>query len=303
MEFCRSLDKFIRLFYILGLSCYPSFGEFTIKRAKNQRFINYIPLGILAAFTSIASITIIWDVVQIRGANAIGLTMGSTQFAFALIDAVLPTITVIVFAIQAIFLSPHLGKICSLVSIVEHASTRRIDFKADAFKRLFIQKVSLIAFAFMLPLSSMCYSFGSWRIAHFGVMGLKALVVLILIQALFYILLLDHMLKCLIRHIEKQAMAIVEPTTINNSETNQLRNHLMHFREVHYHLWAISQRINKIFGLIIVIIVLQYFIWTTYNMFVAFRLIFHSVTPRSKLTDSHRSRILFACIKWHIFCS
>lgn len=287
MEFCRSLDKFIRLFYMLGLSCYSSFGEFTIKKAKNKRFVNYIPLGLLAAITTIASISIIWDIVQVRGANGIGLAMGSTQFAFALIDAFLPTITVIVFAIQIIFLSPQFGKICSLVSIVEHASTRKIDFDADAFKRRFIRKVLMIVLAFILPLSSMFYSYGSWRIAHFGVMGLKALVVLILIQALFYILLLDHMLECLIRHIQKQATAIMEPTTINNSTTSQLKSHLMHFREVHIHLWSLSQRINEIFGWIIVIIVLQYFIWTTYNMFVAFRLIYHSITPRSKLTDTH----------------
>lgn len=289
MKFERVLDQFIRWFYICGLSCYPHFHGFSFGTSKNKRLAYSIPTGVMVALTLIISASLLIDLIWYFN------TFSTLTIANNIFQMLIPTITVIVFAIQLVFLSPPFGEICSLIRIAEHTSMQRINFDSIAFKRQFIRKVSVIAFAFITPyLSVLCFSS---RYRFLGNMALKAIVLMIWIQAFFYIEVLDHMLKCFIRHIEKKttdtAMTTnVETIIADNSEAVQLKFQILQFQRVHFHLWSISQKINELFGSIIFIIVLQCFVWAVFIAFIIFQTFFwdggSGFVLRSKLKCTHR---------------
>lgn len=273
MVFSRELDQFIRWFYICGLSCYPSFDGFSFGKTKNNRLLNYIPIGGLVAFSVILSISVY--IYQILHDSNVHTQMNIWFMFFTLLT---PTITVIMCATQMIYQLPHFGEICSLLCAVERLTWQKFSFDSKTFKRQFLLKISLMSFAYIMPiLFTVC--FNQWLISYFGVLTLKAIVLLMLIQAFFYVELLDHMLKCLNRHIDGQVTntamaATLQTITAPNPTADQLKIKLVQFKLVHFHLWSISQKINELFGWIIVAIVLQNFAYAIFNVAWTFAMIY-----------------------------
>lgn len=271
MEFAQSLDSFIRWFYACGLSCYPSFGGLSVRKAKNKRLANYIPTVVLMALTIAISMSIIVTTIWDRD------SMCLREFAIILITTLIPMLTVIVFAAQVVFLSPHSGNICLLIKIFDGISMQKIAFDAKCFKRQFMGRVYVVLFAFALPfLFKMCFykwATSAMVLCHFP---LRVILLLIFIQTFFYIELLDHMLNCFVRHIEEQTTMkpTVETITVDDSSVQQLRIEIIQFEQMHFRLWSISEEVGKLFGWMIVIIGLQYSAWAIHNVFEVFRLFF-----------------------------
>lgn len=255
MVFGRELDRFIRWFYICGLSCFPSFDGFSFGKTKSSRLLNYTPTGGLVAFCVITSISVY--IYQVFYDSNVHTQMNIWFMFFTLLT---PTITVIMCATQMIFQLPHFREICLLLCAVERLTWQKFSLDSHTFKRHFMLKVSLMIFAYIMPiLFSLCTN--QWLISYFGVLTLKAIVLLMLIQAFFYVELLDHMLKCLNRHIDGQVTntamaATLETITAPNPSADQLRP------------------INEIFGWIIVAIVLQNFAYAIFNVAWTFAMIY-----------------------------
>lgn len=272
MEFGKGLDPFIRWFYACGLSCYPSFDGLSVRKAKDKRVANYIPTVVLMTLTIAISMSIIGTTIWNRD------TLCLREFSIVLITTLIPMLTVIVFAIQVIFLSPHSGNICVLIKIFDDVSTQKIAFDAKSFKRQFKGRAYVILFAFMLPyLFKMCFYKWATTAMVLGHFPLRVVLLLIFIQTFFYIELLDHMLNCFVRHIEGQTTMTptVETITVDDPPVQQLRTKIIQFEQVHFRLWSISEEIGKLFGWMIVVIGLQYSAWAIFNIVEVFRLIFH----------------------------
>lgn len=60
-----------------------------------------------------------------------------------------------------------------------------------------------------------------------------------------------------------------------DSRTAQyITEEISQYKHVHFHLWEISEKINQLFGWIIVAIVLQYFAFAIFNVFWAFKMVY-----------------------------
>lgn len=264
MKLGRGLDQFIRWFYICGLSCYPSFDGFSKGAIKHKRFVHYIPTGGLVALAITTSIsTYLYKFSTDPNIHT------ELKLTLILINTLSPMLTVVVCAVQTVFVSPYFAGICSHISIIESLSWRKCSFHSQAFKRRFMRKFSIFAFAFMMPILFSMF-FNIKIIPFAGTSMLKALLLLISIQAFFYIDLLDHMLKCFVRHIDAQAA-----NTDDASHTaQQLKDEISQYKHMHFHLWEISAKINKLFGWVIVAIVLQYFAFAIFYVFWAFKMVY-----------------------------
>lgn len=264
MKFGRCLDQFIRWFYICGLSCYPCFDGFSNGMMKSKRFVHYIPTGVLVVLAITTSIS-----TYLYKFSTDPDVHSELNLTLILINTLTPMLTIVVCAIQMVFLSPYFAEICSQISIIERLSWQKCSFDSKAFKRHFMQKISITAFAYMLPIVVSMF-FSIKIIPFFYSSILKALLLLVLIQAFFYIDLLDHMLKCFVRHIDVQAAN----TEMDSRTAQYITEEISQYKHVHFHLWEISEKINQLFGWIIVAIVLQYFAFAIFNVFWAFKMVY-----------------------------
>lgn len=230
----------------------------------------FAPTGGLLALTAFISITTYLEKMSNKAESHCKLNL-----SLITVNILISMITVIVCAIQIFFLSSQYAEICSHISIVERLSWRKLAYNSNTFKWIFMRKVIVTVLAYFWPIP---FSWCLWsRLVLFASnITLKAFVLMILIQALFYIELLDYMLKCFIDAIATNSVNVsaVKAITVHDSTVQQLKIEIAHYKLVHFHLWCISQKINKLFGWIIVVIVLQYFVFVICNVSWAFKMIY-----------------------------
>lgn len=272
MNIGRGLNPFIRCFYICGLSCYPSFDEFLTRRTKNNSFRKYIPTAVLLAITVITSIATfafrhVRDSVSEPSVNTIFINISTL------------IMTVLICTIQMVYLSPFFAEICSQICIIERLSWRKFSFDLNAFRSHFMRRACVTLISFILPISIKVYLNPLSRddiCVTTGLAILRALMFMALLQAFFYVDLLDHMLQCFVSHVSLRAAtattAIVQTVNFHSPAAKQLKAEILHFKLLHFNLWEISEKINHLFGWTIVAVFLQHFIYAVYNVYFGYSL-------------------------------
>lgn len=296
MESGQGIDPFIRWFYICGLSCYPSFDAFLTAKNRRIRFVNYIPTGILfllTVFTSIGTCMCkyLYDP-QI---------LPSTSSLF--INTLTAMVTVLVCSIQMVFLLPYFAGIFSQIHIIERLTWRKFSFDMNAFRRHFMQRAYITLFSFILPLVVKIYGKpATWDtfIVAFGLGTLRAFMFMILLHAFFYVDLLDHMLQCFVRHVNVRASTVtpmaVHTISHRSPAVKQLTAEIFHFKQLHFNLWKIGEKINHLFGLTIFIVFMQHFSYAVYIVYIV--MTEHSLTVPKVLRKSKPLRCWWIEMKW-----
>lgn len=276
MIFGRGLDKFIRFFFICGLSCYPSFDGFL---TKTKRAGHYIPSGLLI-FVSI------FTTYSITVSNLWFIQDSRMNLMLYFIYYLSPMLTVLVCAIQIVFLSSYFAEICSQISIIECVSWRKNSCNSMVFSCHFLRRVFIIIAAFVVPeLHKLGTIGGMHPWTHYSIAAsyatLKAFIFLALLQPLLYIDVLDYMLQCFIRHVELRASTVTTATirTINfrSPTAKQLAAEISHFKRWHFVLWEISENINQLFGWTIVVIFLHNSMFVIWNLILSWLLAFEYI--------------------------
>lgn len=144
-----------------------------------------------------------------------------------------------------------------------------------------MRRAAIILILFVLPVIVKLHSKCATIEVFFEVIGLatlRAIKFLMLLQAFFYIDLLDHTLQCLNEHLGRRVAAktmVIATRTCTRTDTfrhpaTKLREDIYLFKLLHFHFWEISEKINSLFGWTIVIIFLQQFFYATYNVYFAY---------------------------------
>lgn len=282
MKFGRGIDQFIKWFYICGLSCYP--GEiWTAKFNHKKRFIKYIPtIGqlVLVSITSIG--TSFWK---------FHLNYNPINYSgFVHVSIILLTMafTVFVCALQMVFLSSYFDGIRLRIDIIERLSFRRFSFDSEVFQHHFMLRLYIISVAFIIPFFLTMHAQPTtldYLIVNVGMHIPRAFIFLNLLQAFFYADLFDHLMRSFVRFVEMRALSIetIDSIVIRSPTAKQLKIELFQFKLLHFKLWEISENINHIFGWVILVVFLQYFMIIIHNVYFAY----------TKLTDQPLSIVDF----------
>lgn len=243
MEFGRGLDPVIRWFYICGLSSYPSFDGFTSETTTKWRILHYIPTaGLIGLVISIGSFVF--------------FTMSNQrpQFSiFVLLYVFVPTSTMLVCAISSVFFSPYFAKICTKINHFENLSKKKFSLDPKAFLRHFMRRTGIVLVTFTVPQLVAFYRALDPYMLIATVTIMKGLVDLALIQALFYVDLLDYLLECFVRHVRMRAKLTELPTnekklSVRGQLVRELKVEICQYKLLQFELWKISRNIDRLFG-------------------------------------------------------
>lgn len=265
MEFGRSLDKFIRWFYICGLSCYPSFAGFLSRKTKKNRWMRYIPTGSLIALSIITSVgTYIYLTINRPACKA--------YFMISYITA--PTITVLFCALQVFFLSPSFARISSQINTFERWSRKMFLIEPVAFRRNFCRRACFLLIASIMPFWPWMFRGRTHMLLTSTIIALRAFVFLIYVHAFFYIEILDYLLQCFVRYVDVRSTTVGVRTNVKticspNRLAQKLKTEIYHWKLLHFKLWQIAKSINQLFGWTILAILLHNFLFTISYMYFA----------------------------------
>lgn len=266
MEFGRSLDKFIRWFYMCGLSCYPSFTGFLTKKTKKNRLLQYIPTGALIASSIIISVGTYIHLTIYRPTC-------KAHFMISYLSA--PAITVLFCAIQAIFLPQIFARTCSQISTFERWSRKKFLIEPEAFRRHFCRRACFLLIASIMPFWPWMFRGWNHLLMTSVIIALRAIVYMVFVHAFFYVEILDYLLQCFVRYVDVQATTVGLRTNVKivrspNCLAQQIKIEINHWKLLHFKLWQISKSINHLFGWTILAIFLHNFLFAINYMYFAF---------------------------------
>lgn len=269
MQFGRSLDKFIKLFYYCGLSCYPSFDGFLIAKSKRPRLMHYIPT---AALSVLIVILVIGPFVP--------LALNGSYTLFLVIYSLWMLVTLLPCTIQMFFLRSNFAKIWSHVTAIELMSRESFLGASKAMQRHFMRRVYFECGLFFLKMLMFFWSrekkFTWLNIGlHGGPIMLRVIMILVTLHAFFYIILLDHLLECVARQVDSRisyaaAATMMSIMTYRRPSANQVASEMLQFKLLHYHVWKVSVKINRLFGWTICLTFLHHFVSAVYNVHEAY---------------------------------
>lgn len=276
MEFARSVDPIVRMFFICGLSCYPSLDGFVSTNFRKNPFLRYIPTaGFIALVMFMGSFA--HHVVRM---HASGWVVTFPLWVYLLN----PMVTVSISAISMIFLSRYFEKIFSRINTIERLSRPKFSIDPKTFRRLFMRRIYIISITFIVPtLVGLTHKNIDRRVMLTVSVFMRVFVTLTLMHSFFYIELLDHLLHCFVRHTNKQAASSESPINACSLSARESLIEISQYKLLHFHLWKLSRIINKLFG------------WT--NIVVIFHSFFVALAYMHNL-NSQRSRP----VSVHLFC-
>lgn len=272
MSFASAFGHFPKWFHFLGQSTFsPSATQITTLSAKNLS--KYIPTGVLLILAISAAILLC------KYATSFGeYTLLSSFSKIANIQlAVLLTfdlLTVFIVAGQAIFQPSHYSNLYAQIIVIEQLSSKKFTLDLNGLRRVLIRRMGIICGAFSLPYIAISFT---KQITHDNLMimacdcTLATLSLITYFHALFYIQLLNHMLKSFVKYVEFRATTFptMNITTINcrESKVTLIKLELYYFKLMHFNLCEYAQTINQIFGWILFIYLLDHSLYTVYIFF------------------------------------
>lgn len=264
MSFGRDLDTFIRWFFYCGLSDYPSFNAFRVSKTRRQRIVQYIPIaGLIALAISTCNFVYIK-----RSREERTFTFMNILFILA------PTLTTIVCAVSTVFSTPYFAKIWSQIDTFECLLKGKFVLDVRAFRSQFLRRAYIVSVSFVLTqlIGNFLGSDSTNRKTKiFASITSRILVVFPLIQALFYIDLLDYLLQCFVRYVSSRPVSIelsaTEPTNgIHSRRVQELKAKVSEYKTLHFQLWKLSRNINRLFAWTNIAILLHNFFFTFAHM-------------------------------------
>lgn len=267
MKLTRALRHYTSWFHMLGLSCYPAFGEFSAKDGTCRRVhksLNYMPSAVLLLLTAV--LTIIKCVITFHGDSF--SSTGSVIVAGGLVSYVS---TVFIAVGQSLLHSSQFAMLFTQINAVERSSRKNYNFNFYAFRRRYLQQV-IVNFAHFVPPVVTFLASSSSNTNYFIVTAfftLRILTLLPVFHVLFYVDLLDQMLKTFGRYVEMQATTALTEMVDNlrGCRSKFAKNELKHYKLLHFKMWEVAQTMNSIFGWTLTAILLQYFISALYNVY------------------------------------
>lgn len=182
-------------------------------------------------------------------------------------------LTVAVCVTQMVLSSPLFAHICSQISVIERLSCRKLTCDPTAFHRRFMRRAYIILIVFATPVLITVFTkpLTSENIVFVAGLGmLRAIACLALLQAFFYVDLLDYMLQSFVRHVDMRASSAssvaVQTVDFRFHAAKRLTVEIFHFKILHFNLWEISERINDLIGWTILAIFLRYFTFAIFNV-------------------------------------
>lgn len=264
MAFGRDLNIFIRWFFYCGLSYYPAFNGFRIEKIKRQSAAHYIPFAGLIALA-------------ISTCHFVYIEMSREERIFNLMNILfllVPTVTTIVCAVSTVFSTSYFAKTWSQIDSFECLLRGKFVLDVRAFRSQFMRRACIVSVTFVLTqlignfLNSDATNQKTKIIAS---ITSKILVVFPLIQALFYIDLLDYLLQCFVRYVGSRPVSIELPTNeqtndIHSRRVQELKAKVSEYKTLHFQLWKLSRHINRLFGWTNIAILLHNFFFTFVHM-------------------------------------
>lgn len=263
----------MKIFYICGLSCYPSFDGYWTEENAETRFGRYIPTVGLILVITVATIT------ATTSQLLIGLQDEWATYDRAMMFSLTMMLSLVPCAIQMVYLWSYFAKIWTHIDIIERSWWREMSTVSTTLQRHFMRRVYVMIVLFLMKIAvSLCGRDINLTTIFItiGLHTLRAVTMLFVLQAYFYIDLLDHLLQGFVKQVDSRATTVTAVSAWNlkclrTPVTYQLRAEIMHFKSIHFRLWTISEQINHLFGGVIIIIFLQYFAFSVYSVYVAYK--------------------------------
>lgn len=281
MSFARVFGHFPMWFHIFGQSSSLPSEQLLASSAKNyfQRVhsngIKYIPVGVLLICTIFVTIVVcfyssFWDKLTYTLSTSFSQVLNAQNLIILVVDS----FTVLITVGQTIFLSPYYSQLFTQINIIENLSRKKIEWDLFGLRRLLIRRMFYVCAGYILPYISILLM-KSPTMANLILLScdftLKTLTLISYFQVLFYIELFNHMLKTFVKHIEKRAATTAIPNVITiysrDPNENLLKLEIYYFKLLHFNLWELSQTINNLFGWILFLYLLNYFLYSIYIFF------------------------------------
>lgn len=264
MKLTRALRHYTKWFHIFGLSCYPPFGEVLSTNGPRRRVhksLNYIPCVAIILLTTL--LTAIRCISTFRDGR-----FTTTTYVIASIGLLSYVSTVFISVGQSVFHSSYFALLFTQINAIEQTSRKNYSFDFQAFSRNYQRQLYVISIACVSP-SLLTYYLGrsanvSYLLIVVSNFALKFITLLPTYHALFYIDLLDQMLKSFAKYVDIQISTDDNP---RRCHLKFLKNELNHYKLLHFKLWEAGQSINNIFGWTLSTILIQHFVGSMFNVY------------------------------------
>lgn len=280
MSFANVLGHFPKCFHFLGQSIFvPPADEITIFGAPNKfervhsNAFKYIPTGVRPILATLAATTLC---IYSTAFGEFTLLSSFSKIANAQLSMllILDLVTAFVVAGQAFFLSSHYSKLYEQVHIIEQLSRKKFTWDLNGLRRCFIRKICITCAAFSTPYIAVMFTKqinASFVIVITCDFILASFSLVTYFHALFYIQLLNHMLQTFVKYVEFRATTFPTSnvTTVHDRDTNvtRMKLEMYYFKLLHFNLCEFAQTINYLFGWVLLIYLLDHFLYTIYIFF------------------------------------
>lgn len=277
MEFVGVLGDFLKWFHFFGQSIYapPALQVFwsngTEHMQSSMRKCSYFPTAFLLIFTISVSTVLclnsnfILDYAVSSGFKRILLTL------LVLSLAILP-INIFVAAGQTVFLQSHYEQMYAQIEVAEQLLRSRMVLHFQDLHRSLLRHTYIICGAYLLPYLAIVAT-KTLTSKNMLIMGCDVIMTYLTLtcyfHAIFFIRLLNYMLKTFVKYIEVRTLTIANAITFD-SETSivtLMSAEMFYYKLVHFNLWELSQVINQIFGWSLSVYLLEQFLYAIYVFF------------------------------------
>lgn len=272
MSFASALGYFPKWFHFLGQSSFPSSAtQITTPSARNVS--KYIPTGVLLLL-AISAATLLGTYATSFGEYTLLSSFSKIANIQLAVLLTFDLLTVFLVASQAIFRPSHYSNLYAQIIVIEQLSRKKFALDLKGLRRVLVRRMCIICAAFSLPYIAISFTKQITR-NNLIIMGcdctLATLSLITYFHALFYIQLLNHMLKSFVKYVEFRATTFptMNITAINSRESKftLIKHELYYFKLIHFNLCEYAQTINHIFGWILFVYLLDHSLYTVYIFF------------------------------------
>lgn len=269
MKLTRALRHYTKWFHIFGQSCYPPFGgDLTMNgpRRRVHKSLNYFPCVMNILLTILLT-----AIKYISTFSAESFTTTGSVIVF--IGLLSYVSTVFISVGQSLFHSSYFALLFTQISAIEQTSRKNYSFDFQSFHRNYFRQSYVILISSVLPSFITYYLGSSASVTYLLVVmfsfALKFMTLIPIYHALFYIHLLDQMLKSFAKYVDVQATTAVLEIATNprRCQAKYLKSELNYYKLLHFKLWEAGQSINNIFGWTLTTVLMQHFVHSLFNVY------------------------------------
>lgn len=267
MKLTRALRHYTTLFHILGQNSYPPFEEFSMRNQSRRRIhksLNYLPttvLLLLTTFLSAKRLNFIFGFESYTNSGSVIVLIGSLSYVAPIYVSIS----------QSLLHSSEFVMLFAQINAIEQASRGKYSFDFHAFRRKYLRQLCIILAVNFLPsVLTIVIEPESRNISVMVIfLTLRTLTLLPVFHVLFYIDLIDHLLKSFTRYVDTQTTNALSEMddSLRERRSKFVNSELNDYKLLHFKLWEAAQSINNIFGWMLNTILLQFIVSVLYNVY------------------------------------